>query len=181
MKEEAETYELLEKEPTAYLLRRNFGTRMYQLGLTDPEIQYVIGHDIEMETVTRAAYRNEEKLYPIYLKMRRRFLLNDTAQEPIVIEDRLTRLQDRDEVLLHIPCRNEEQLRITIRSNDADSALRFKVTGRAVHGSLELNQWPDTARRRDEVNITTFARKAFHGALNTKRLNTAQAEEASEE
>ena len=36
-----------EKDPTAYIFRRNFGMHLHILGLTDAEIQYVIGHDIE--------------------------------------------------------------------------------------------------------------------------------------
>ncbi len=34
------------KDPTAYLFRRNFGTHLHILGLSEPEIEYVIAHDI---------------------------------------------------------------------------------------------------------------------------------------
>lgn len=63
---------LEEKEPTAYLFRRNFATQLYVLGLNPDEIQFVIGHQIENTQNLRNFYTNEEKLYPIKLKMDRR-------------------------------------------------------------------------------------------------------------
>lgn len=66
-----------EREATAYLLRRNFGTHLYILGLTEAEIEYVIGHDIDDAYETRNEFVNEEKLYAIKLKMDQRPILND--------------------------------------------------------------------------------------------------------
>lgn len=71
-----------EKEPTAYLLRRTFGTHMHILQLNEAEIQYVLGHDIESPFATRNEYVNEEMLYEIHLKMAQRPLVN-TATEPL--------------------------------------------------------------------------------------------------
>ena len=66
-----------EKDPTAYLFRRNLGSHLYFLGLTDNEIQYIMGHDIENDNDERFYYRNEEKLYPIARKMGQRPIVND--------------------------------------------------------------------------------------------------------
>lgn len=66
-----------EKDATAYLFRRNLATHLHILGLDEPEIQYIIGHDIEDITETRNFFTSEEKLYPIKLKMDNRPLLSD--------------------------------------------------------------------------------------------------------
>lgn len=68
-----------ERDPTAYLFRRNFGTHLHILGLTEAEIQYVIGHDIEDLYETRNEFVNEEKLYEIKLKLDQRPILNDVS------------------------------------------------------------------------------------------------------
>ena len=39
--------EIKEKEPTAYLFRRNFATMLQILGLNQNEIEYIMGHNIE--------------------------------------------------------------------------------------------------------------------------------------
>ena len=64
------------KDPTAYLFRRNFGTHLHILGLSEPEIEYVIGHDIDDPYETRNEFVNEEKLFSIKQKMDRRPLVN---------------------------------------------------------------------------------------------------------
>lgn len=74
-----------EHEPTAYLFRRNFGTHMHILGLSEAEIQYVIGHDIEDPYETRNEFVNEEKLYQIHLKMSRRPFVNVGTKVPATI------------------------------------------------------------------------------------------------
>lgn len=71
----------LEKDPSAYLFRRNFGTHLYLLGLTEPEIQYVIGHDIENAYETRNEFVNEDRLWAIKCKMERRPILNSNATQ----------------------------------------------------------------------------------------------------
>ena len=68
---------VFERDPTAYLFRRNFGTHLHILGLNEAEIQYVIGHDIEDLYETRNEFVNEEKLYEIKLKLDQRPILND--------------------------------------------------------------------------------------------------------
>lgn len=68
---------LREKDPTTYLLRRNLGTHLYVLGLSESEIQYIMGHTIEND-YARNDFENEDLLYDIWLKMRNRPLFHDT-------------------------------------------------------------------------------------------------------
>lgn len=71
---------IIEKDPTAYLFRRNLGTHLYLLGLEDSEIQYIIGHEIEESGEERSFFRNEEKLYQIAKKMALRPIVNNTER-----------------------------------------------------------------------------------------------------
>ena len=76
---------VFEKDPTVYLCRRNLGTHLYIMGLTEAEIQYIMGHDIEDPYENRNDFTNEDKLYQIKRKMELRPLVN-TMGPPAVIE-----------------------------------------------------------------------------------------------
>ena len=83
----------IEKIATAYLLRRNFATHLSILGLKEPEIEYVIGHDIEDAYESRNEFVNEEKLYEIKCKLDQRPIFNDSyyddkTQELPIIKNR---------------------------------------------------------------------------------------------
>ena len=56
---------LEERNPTAYLLRRNVATRQYTLGFEWENIQYWIAHSIESVMVKRNFFADEERLYEI--------------------------------------------------------------------------------------------------------------------
>lgn len=68
---------LKEKDPTAYLLRRNYATQMCILGLSNSEMQYLIGHDVEDAYESRNEYVDSDRIYSMYLKLQQRELLNE--------------------------------------------------------------------------------------------------------
>lgn len=79
---EGNTAKLLkEKEPTAYLLRRNYATQMCILGLSTSEMQYLIGHDVEDAYESRNEYVDSERIYAMYTKLQQRALLNGRKDE----------------------------------------------------------------------------------------------------
>lgn len=69
---------LKEKEPTAYLLRRNFATQMCILGLSNAEMQYLMGHCVEDAYESRNEFVDSERIYSMYLMLRNRTLLNNS-------------------------------------------------------------------------------------------------------
>lgn len=79
--------ELKERDPTAYLLRRNFGTHLHIVGADEAEIEFLIGHDIDDAYETRNEFVNEEKLFEIKQKLDQRPILNTSylTEEPQVI------------------------------------------------------------------------------------------------
>lgn len=65
-----------EKDPTAYLLRRNYATYLYILQLDISEIQYLMGHDIENEYETRNDYNDPDRIYRMFEKIKKRPLFS---------------------------------------------------------------------------------------------------------
>ena len=51
-----------EKEPTAYMLRRNFATYIYTLGFSDNESQNIMGHKIDEDYRLKSAYASDPNL-----------------------------------------------------------------------------------------------------------------------
>ena len=66
-----------EKDPTAYLLRRNYATHLAILGFSNAEIQYLIGHDVEDAYEVRNEFVDDDRLHLMYEKLLQRPLLND--------------------------------------------------------------------------------------------------------
>lgn len=77
---------LKEKEPTAYLLRRNYATQMCVLGLTNAEMQYLLGHNVEDAYESRNDFVNSERIYSMFLKLQKRSILNNVMNNNNTIE-----------------------------------------------------------------------------------------------
>ena len=67
-----------EKDPTAYLFRRNFATHLAILGFTDDEMTYLMGHSLIDSLTDKSTYTNPDRLKQIYDRMSERPILNDT-------------------------------------------------------------------------------------------------------
>lgn len=69
--------QVIEKDPTLYLLRRNFASHLYIL-LDDDERRYIMGHAFSKESQTkRSDFRDEARRYEICKKLALRPLYND--------------------------------------------------------------------------------------------------------
>jgi len=106
-----------EKDPTAYLYRRNLGTLLYLLGLEEWEIQYILGHDVEDPNEVRSYFRNEEKLYPIYCKMAQRPIVNDITHEKEIVLDAWSQKEN---------CVHSQKFRIPIDPSVSHYKLQLK-------------------------------------------------------
>ena len=150
VEEETEEAELLpgevEKDPTAYLFRRNVATHLSILGLRRNEIEYIMGHDIEDERDSRNFFRNEDKLYPIAIKMHERPVVNHLGARQVALEDdkRPLILNDVSRATIHIApdpkaayslyIREHEpngKLKVTFRSDDNESRASILGTYKA--------------------------------------------------
>lgn len=105
-----------EKEPTAYLFRRNFATQLFIIGLDNYEIKYIIGHDIDNEYENRNEYINKERLMIIKNKMAERGIFYNKENKQINIE------VDLDEISEFV-CRSENELDF----NDVGGVLKIRA------------------------------------------------------
>ncbi|MBR1905238.1 MAG: site-specific integrase [Clostridiales bacterium] len=71
---------LREKDPSAYLLRRNFATQMCILGLDNAEMQYLLGHCVEDAYESRNEFVDSERIYSMYRKLQNRTILNNPKE-----------------------------------------------------------------------------------------------------
>lgn len=129
-----------EKDPTAYLFRRNLGSHLYFLGLTDNEIQYIMGHDIENDNDERFYYRNEEKLYPIARKMGQRPIVNDIVEDvSLTLSKGACSVYDATNVTVHIPMASpDESYLVEVRQREYGTRTKIVVGEKTIplHGSF---------------------------------------------
>ena len=76
---------LQEKDPTAYLLRRNFATQMFILGLENAEMQYLMGHCVEDAYESRNDFVDNERIFLMYKKLQKRILLNYPVKHDVTL------------------------------------------------------------------------------------------------
>lgn len=87
--QEFQNMQLEEKEPTAYLLRRNCSTILYNIEFTTPEVQYWIGHGIDDPALTRNSFADEESINDIATKIKKHpfHCLLCPTDETVVVEE----------------------------------------------------------------------------------------------
>lgn len=120
-------FALIEKDPTAYLLRRNFATHLAILQLSEAQISYVMGHVIMDPQTKRRDFVDERELYNIKMKLDERPYIYFTAAEPMVI--------------------TEDEQSVAIDRYDQTFVIRIK--GRHVH--LQVSAKEPT----DKIVVTT--------------------------
>ena len=138
---------ITEKDPTAYLFRRNLGTHLYLLGLEDSEIQYILAHEIEDENDERSFFRNEEKLYPIAKKMAMRPVVNLIDDCPESPGDSLSSIyQDTHHIRLHLPTDKSHHHKIVIRQREPFSKTNISIestSSSSFQGTCSRSPNPD--------------------------------------
>lgn len=110
---------LKEKEPTAYLLRRNYATQMCILGLTNAEMQYLMGHDVEDAYESRNEFVDSERIYAMHCKLRFRSLLNNSEDSSNTVQ---IRVSSKSTVGVHAVAL-EPTDKITVRIESKDPAM----------------------------------------------------------
>lgn len=167
-------YELEEKEATAYLFRRNFATMMQILGLSQSEIEYIIGHNIESDYETRNYYSNPDKLYPIKLKMDNRPLFSSHYSLDAVIEA-------HPETVVHFDNPYEQNIRIPKEVGVGTIVIDFQATAPGAEVKIIVKSSDDnptipyeligSMKKRDKYDRTTSVLKTVHQVYDSKKKN----------
>ena len=128
---------LKEKDPSAYLLRRNFATQMHVLGLEYAEMQYLLGHDVEDAYESRNDFVDNDRIYAMHLKLKRRILLNQVTEEynktEICIGDRrITKVhilanEPGDNLALALRTEDKRQIKTDIYNEKIDPCYKRTI------------------------------------------------------
>lgn len=137
---------LKEKEPTAYLLRRNFATQMQILGLKIPEIQYLIGHDVEDAYESRNAFVDGDRIYSMYTKLKQREVLNHIASKKNDAE---------------ICIRKGEKVKIHISANETMDAVDIHI--KTFGNKIQWYSSTDESYEKREIDVN----KQYHAKYSS--------------
>ena len=143
--EDGKYYE--EKEPTAYLLRRNFATYIYLLGFSDTDSQYIMGHKIEDGKNTKAMLASDERmLYNLWKRIEYgpySVYCSGKLPEAQSITPTDTNFEYRSitDAILHLPANNSKKTNLQIffsePANDIKISFPKSVSGIYAIGPKE--------------------------------------------
>lgn len=151
---------LVEKSPTAYLFRRNAATHLSILGLDQNEIEYIMGHDIKDERDSRNFFKNEDKLYPIALKMAQRPIVNCLDQKHELKWDEQKNYiakQNVEQLDIEIPVMPDDVIVVKISQREPSAKLRVSIhtdEGSPMKG--EYSASPVIGVLPETVNVLTY-------------------------
>lgn len=140
---------LKEKEPTAYLFRRNFATHLLILGLSEAEIQYIIGHDVEDLYETRNEFVNEERRFSIRQKMMQRPILNDLP------EVKYYRVEENSCVSISVPPSQDEVITAPLE----EGQIYLRVAANEPMDSLKVNFSSDYIPKPLAIEVSSGSHK----------------------
>lgn len=96
----------IEKTPTAYYLRRHYGTALAAVGLTEQEICFQIGHEMAGPVETRNEFLCDERLKTIKQKIDCRAVVNENPGEEnhlYLTLGKTARIDGSGRQVIHIP------------------------------------------------------------------------------
>lgn len=141
-----------EKDPTVYLFRRNLGTHLYLLGLSESEIQYIMGHDIEDPYLSRNDFTNEELLYQIKCKMDNRPLMNDVFPylEPTELQERAGRISFANVPQKSVVLRKGTKVHVMVQSMEPGAPIHIH-SERPVSGAVTVFGGTESVERTTNI------------------------------
>ena len=139
---------LKEKDPTAYLLRRNFATQMCALGLNYAEMQYLMGHNVEDAYESRNEFVDSERIFAMYQKLQERELLNDKKSD-----------SNKTEICI----RKDETAKIHISVKEATDRIDVTVKHPGNSDTFEIKWYAGTEKTayNRTINILDFYHELY--------------------
>lgn len=171
--------EVVERDPTAYLLRRNFATRLYHMGLNESEIQYIMGHDIVDTSEKRAYFRNEEKLSKIAEKMKKRYAVNE-VEPTVTVSAQNEAVQTVRNAYSVVVDDLRPNTMIRIESYEAPKGPRVKAKKTSGDLAVSIRQFPTIAPTPESVNVQSIIAKRYASAALTLDNKASKSDENEE-
>lgn len=162
-----------EKDPTAYLLRRNFATQLHILHLTETEIEYLMGHQIQEKYVTRNEYSSEEHQLHMAQKLAHRPLFNELP--PVHTETVITAEQpnvsnaDTHTFTIHTDGKQKGTLYIEARVLEPSDSISVEVTAGSSDIEGEYRLMPIAQAPTQTINILREYQQLYEKVSAPKR------------
>ena len=151
-----------EKDPTSYLMRRNFATQMGIIGMNEPEIQFLLGHDITDAYETRNEMVSFESLKRMGKKMRERALFYKSAEDVDLSDvdyNVEVAVKDFSAVNLHLDLAEDETVLLRVKSAEPRSSISVRLA--SYDGcKLERTEYKTLPEYREDRTINVLS--AYH-------------------
>lgn len=159
---DVDEFALVEKDASAYLLRRNFASALAILQLSDAELTYILGHVIEDSQAQRSDFLDERELFAIKQKMDRRPLLNQVGLPRILLEGNATvqTINYNQEFVMPPEAR---RIKLTTAANEPNDPIHVTVTlanGATIREEVGIQGVPFPHHFANSTDVL----KAYHAA-----------------
>ncbi|MGM9602732.1 MAG: hypothetical protein ACI3W5_14265 [Faecousia sp.] len=153
--------DLGEKEPTAYLFRRNMATHLYSLGFSQFQIQYYMGHRLENTDLKRSDFTDEELLYEMSVLLDAH-PLNENRRPCSTLTNLTVREAWENVPEVEIKINPQDQVKryyLKVINRELNDPLKFSISGQDC--SIELHSTADGSKQSSGVNITKQINAAY--------------------
>lgn len=137
-------YDLGEKDPTTYLLRRNFGTHLYTLGFSTNDSQYYMGHTLDGIPLSRVDYADESYLHGLWLKLQ---------QHPLNKEH-------LNKQHIDLELMNNTMYSVSIKGKEINDEISIKLSNNAT--IKMINEVHANKKFEYEVDIVSQVQRAYN-------------------
>lgn len=168
------------KDPTAYLLRRNFGTHLAILGFSDEKIAYLMGHKLEAEGLTRNMFSNEDRLEEIFYSLNKRPLFGSNcdpeSRATLSSSNQTIALSNVPDAKVNVQSSSEEitaKLRLSAKELATQTKVIFRKPSGAPPIQLILDKYPKPMNTNGgalSVNILRMYQETYRTAKGKKKL-----------
>ena len=168
------------KDPTAYLLRRNFGTHLAILGFSDEKIAYLMGHKLEAEGLTRNMFSNEDRLEEIFYSLNKRPLFGSDcdpeSRATLSSSNQNIALSNVTDAKVNVQSSSEEitaKLRLSAKELATQTKVIFRKPSGAPPIQLILDKYPKPMNANGgplSVNILKIYQEEYRIAKGKKKL-----------
>ncbi len=124
-----------EKEPTTYLLRRNFATHLHNLGLTQSEVEYIMGHEISDPNVVRNHYSSSDEIEKLYDKFEKfPFYSFFTEKKKVLVHVKngvrvkISLKEPNDKLNIKVKSGDQNNIRISAMANNQQFTERVDIS-----------------------------------------------------
>lgn len=149
-------YDLGEKDPTTYLLRRNFATHLYTLGLSIDDCQYYMGHSID-SGISRSDRNDLDYLYSLWLKLDK-YPFNEKLEINIIDATKGYDNMESSSELIIAHKKKKRRYSISISNFETNDVIKLYINN--TNGIIAEEKFLNK-KNRQTVDITSIINKTY--------------------